>query len=79
MSNLGYFVVGLGLLAGYLVAMAAVLFGAAGTLAVPMPPHRLRRLVRRCRFGRIVRRDVAHGRALTRLLREAYADGRARA
>ena len=36
MSNLGYFVVGLGLLAGYLVAMAAVLFGAAGTLAVPM-------------------------------------------
>ena len=36
MSNLGYFVVGLGLLAGYLVAMAAVLFGAAGTLAVPV-------------------------------------------
>src|SRR5271157_3581407 len=36
MSNLGYFVVGLGLLAIYLVAMAAVLFGAAGTLAVPM-------------------------------------------
>ena len=36
MSNLGYFVVGLSLLAGYLVAMAAVLFGAAGTLAVPM-------------------------------------------
>jgi protein-S-isoprenylcysteine O-methyltransferase Ste14 len=36
MSNLGYFVVGLGLLAGYLVAMAAVLFRAAGTLAVPM-------------------------------------------
>ena len=36
MSNLGYFVVRLGLLAGYLVAMAALLFGAAGTLAVPM-------------------------------------------
>ena len=36
MSNLGYFVVGLGLLAAYLVAMAAVLFGAAGTFAVPM-------------------------------------------
>ena len=36
MSNLGYFVVGLGLLAVYLVAMAAVLFGAAGTFAVPM-------------------------------------------
>jgi protein-S-isoprenylcysteine O-methyltransferase Ste14 len=36
MSNLGYFFVGLGLLAGYLVAMAAVLFGAAGTLAAPM-------------------------------------------
>ena len=36
MSNLGYFVVGLGLLAGYLVAMAAVLFGPAGTFAVPM-------------------------------------------
>ena len=36
MSKLGYFVVGLSLLAGYLVAMAAVLFGAAGTLAVPM-------------------------------------------
>ena len=36
MSNLEYFVVGLGLLAGYLVAMAAVLFGAAGTLAAPM-------------------------------------------
>ena len=36
MSNLGYFALGLGLLAGYLVAMAAVLFGAAGTLAVPM-------------------------------------------
>ena len=36
MSNLGYFVVGLGLLAIYLVAMAAVLFGGAGTFAVPM-------------------------------------------
>src|ERR1700722_5721583 len=36
MSNLGYFVVGLGLLAGYLVAMAAVLFGAAGTLPAPV-------------------------------------------
>ena len=36
MSNFGYFVVGLGLLAIYLVAMAAVLFGAAGTFAVPM-------------------------------------------
>ncbi len=36
MSNLEYFTLGLGLLAVYLVAMAAVLFGAAGTLAVPM-------------------------------------------
>ena len=36
MSSLGYFALGLGLLAVYLVAMAAVLFGAAGTLAVPM-------------------------------------------
>ncbi len=36
MSNLGYFALGLGLLAGYIVAMAAVLFGAAGTFAVPM-------------------------------------------
>jgi protein-S-isoprenylcysteine O-methyltransferase Ste14 len=36
MSNLGYFTLGLGLLAVYLVAMAAVLFGAAGTFAVPM-------------------------------------------
>ena len=36
MSSLGYFAVGLGLLAVYLVAMAAVLFGAVGTLAVPM-------------------------------------------
>ena len=36
MSNLGYFALGLGLLAMYLVAMAAVLFGAAGTFAVPM-------------------------------------------
>jgi protein-S-isoprenylcysteine O-methyltransferase Ste14 len=36
MSNLGYFALGLGLLAVYLVAMAAVLFGAAGTFAVPM-------------------------------------------
>ena len=36
MSNLGYFALGLGLLVVYLVAMAAVLFGAAGTLAVPM-------------------------------------------
>ena len=36
MSNLGYFALGLALLAVYLVAMAAVLFGAAGTLAVPM-------------------------------------------
>ena len=36
MSNLGYFAVGLGLLVVYLVAMAAVLFGAAGTFAVPM-------------------------------------------
>jgi len=35
-------------------------------------------LPKRCRFGRIVRRDVPHGRAFTRLLREAYADGRAR-
>jgi hypothetical protein len=36
MSNLGYFALGLGLLAVYLVAVALVLFGAAGTLAVPM-------------------------------------------
>jgi protein-S-isoprenylcysteine O-methyltransferase Ste14 len=36
MSNLEYFALGLGLLAVYLVAMAAVLFGAAGTFAVPM-------------------------------------------
>jgi protein-S-isoprenylcysteine O-methyltransferase Ste14 len=36
MSNVGYFALGLGLLVVYLVAMAAVLFGAAGTLAVPM-------------------------------------------
>ena len=36
MSNLGYFALGLGLLVVYLVAMAAVLFGAAGTFAVPM-------------------------------------------
>ena len=36
MSDLGYFGLGLGLLAVYLAAMAAVLFGAAGTLAVPM-------------------------------------------
>ena len=36
MSNLGYFALGLVLLVVYLVAMAAVLFGAAGTLAVPM-------------------------------------------
>ncbi len=36
MSNLGYFALGLGLLVVYLGAMAAVLFGAAATLAVPM-------------------------------------------
>ena len=36
MSNLRYFALGLGLLVVYLVAMAAVLFGAAGALAVPM-------------------------------------------
>ena len=36
MSDLGYFALGLGLLAVYLAAMAAVLFGAAGTLAAPM-------------------------------------------
>jgi hypothetical protein len=36
MSDLGYFALRLGLLAVYLAAMAAVLFGAAGTLAVPM-------------------------------------------
>ncbi len=36
MSNLGYFALGLGLLVVYLVAMAAALFGAAGTFAVPM-------------------------------------------
>lgn len=36
MSDLGYFALGLGLLAVYLAAMAAALFGAAGTLAVPM-------------------------------------------
>ena len=34
--HLGYFALGLGLLAVYLAAMAAVLFGAAGTFAVPM-------------------------------------------
>jgi protein-S-isoprenylcysteine O-methyltransferase Ste14 len=36
MSDLEYLALGLGLLAVYLAAMAAVLFGAAGTLAVPM-------------------------------------------
>ena len=36
MSELGYLALGLGLLVVYLVAMAAVLFGAAGTFAVPM-------------------------------------------
>jgi hypothetical protein len=36
MSDLGYFALRLGLLAVYLAAMAAVLFGAAGTLAEPM-------------------------------------------
>jgi hypothetical protein len=36
MSKLGYFALGLGLLVIYLVAMAAVLFGAAGTFAAPM-------------------------------------------
>src|SRR6516162_6704996 len=36
MSNPGYFALGLCLLVVYLVAMAAVLFGAAGTFAVPM-------------------------------------------
>jgi len=36
MSDLGYLALGLGLLAVYLAAMAAVLFGAAGTLAVAM-------------------------------------------
>ena len=36
MCDLGYLALGLGLLAVYLAAMAAVLFGAAGTLAVPM-------------------------------------------
>ena len=36
MSNLGYFALGLGLLVVYLVAMAAALFGAAGTFAVLM-------------------------------------------
>ena len=36
MSDLGYLALGLGLLAMYLAAMAAALFGAAGTLAVPM-------------------------------------------
>src|SRR5208337_4476916 len=36
MSDLGYLALGFGLLAVYLAAMAAVLFGAAGTLAVPM-------------------------------------------
>ena len=35
MSHLGYFAFGLGLLAGSIAAMAAVLFGAAGTFAVP--------------------------------------------
>ena len=36
MSDLGYLALGFGLLAVYLAAMAAVLFGAAGTLSVPM-------------------------------------------
>jgi protein-S-isoprenylcysteine O-methyltransferase Ste14 len=36
MSDHNYFALGLGLLTVYLAAMAAVLFGAAGTLAVPM-------------------------------------------
>ena len=36
MSDLGFLALGLGLLALYLAAMAAVLFGAAGTFAVPM-------------------------------------------
>jgi hypothetical protein len=36
MCDLGYLALGLGLLAVYLAAMAAVLFGVAGTLAVPM-------------------------------------------
>ena len=36
MSNLGYFSIGLGLLVVYLVATGAVLFGTAGTFAVPM-------------------------------------------
>ena len=36
MSDLRYFVLGLGSLVVYLVAMAAALFGAAGTFAVPM-------------------------------------------
>ena len=36
MSDLRYFVLGLGSLVVYLVAMAAALFGAAGTVAVPM-------------------------------------------
>ena len=36
MSNFGYFSLGLGLLVVYLVAMAAALFGAAGTFAMPM-------------------------------------------
>jgi len=35
MADLGYFALGLGLLTVYLAATAAVLFGAAGTLAVP--------------------------------------------
>jgi hypothetical protein len=36
MSDLEYFALGLGLLVVYLAAMAAVLFGAGGTFAVPM-------------------------------------------
>ena len=36
MSDLGYLALGLGLLAVYLAVMAAALFGAAGTFAVPM-------------------------------------------
>ena len=36
MSDLEYFALGLGLLVVYLIAMAAALFGAAGTFAVPM-------------------------------------------
>ena len=52
MSDLGYLALGLGLLAVYIAAMAAVLFGAAGTLAVPMFWAYLALFAVLCRGGR---------------------------